>query len=79
LTPLVLSIFSPVTVPAQEIAPEFRAETNLVLVPVVVRNTKGEVVSNLTKEDFRLIRSGKRAGNLELRHQGYIGPHGGRP
>jgi VWFA-related protein len=46
-------------IPAQQTAPEFKAETKLVLVPVVVRDAKGEVVSNLTKEDFRLFDNGK--------------------
>jgi hypothetical protein len=59
LTPLILSMLSPVAIPAQQTAPEFKAETNLVLVPVVVRDAKGEVVSNLTKEDFRLFDNGK--------------------
>ena len=44
---------------AQETAAEFKAETNLVLVPVVVRNGKGEVVFNLTKQDFRLFDNGR--------------------
>jgi hypothetical protein len=57
LTPLILSIFG--LMAAQQTAPQFKAETNLVLVPVVVRDAKGEVVSNLTKEDFRLFDNGK--------------------
>ena len=37
----------------------FKAETNLVLVPVVVRDSKGNVVGNLRKEDFQLFDKGK--------------------
>jgi VWFA-related protein len=48
-----------IAIPAQQSTPEFKAETNLVLVPVVVRDAKGEVVSKLTKEDFRLFDNGK--------------------
>ncbi|HUB80725.1 MAG TPA: VWA domain-containing protein [Bryobacteraceae bacterium] len=59
MRPLILSMIGLATVPAQQTAPEFKAETNLVLVPVVVRNSKAEVVSNLTKEDFRLFDNGK--------------------
>jgi VWFA-related protein len=44
---------------AQQAPPEFKAETNLVLVPVVVRDAKGEVVGNLTKDDFHLFDNGK--------------------
>ncbi|HEX3742682.1 MAG TPA: VWA domain-containing protein [Bryobacteraceae bacterium] len=44
---------------AQQPKPAFQAETNLVLVPVVVRDAKGEAVGNLTKGDFRLFDNGK--------------------
>ena len=37
----------------------FKTETNLVLVPVVVRDAKGNTVGNLGKEDFRLFDKGK--------------------
>ena len=59
LTPLILLFAGSAAVPAQQTAPEFKAETNLVLVPVVVRDAKGEVVANLGKEDFRLFDNGK--------------------
>ena len=36
-----------------------KTERNTVLVPVVVRNSKGEPVDNLRKEDFRLFDRGK--------------------
>jgi VWFA-related protein len=48
-----------VAVPAQQTPPAFKAETNLVLVPVVVRDAKGEAVANLTKADFKLFDNGK--------------------
>jgi VWFA-related protein len=37
----------------------FRSSTNLVLVPVVVRDSKGRAVTTLRKEDFRLTDAGK--------------------
>jgi VWFA-related protein len=37
----------------------FRSSTNLVLVPVVVRDSKGRAVTTLRKEDFRLMDAGK--------------------
>jgi VWFA-related protein len=45
--------------PAQQTPPAFKAETNLVLVPVVVRDAKGDAVANLTKADFHLFDNGK--------------------
>ena len=46
---------------AHETTPQFRirAERNLVLVRVVVRDDKGRTVGNLHKEDFRLLDDGK--------------------
>jgi VWFA-related protein len=37
----------------------FKAETNLVLVPVVVRNATGNAVGNLRQEDFQVFDNGK--------------------
>ena len=37
----------------------FRSNTSLVLVPVVVRDSRGQVVTTLRKEDFRLTDGGK--------------------
>ena len=48
---------SPVASPQDEVT--FKAETNLVLVPVVVRDAKGNAVGNLRTEDFRVFDSGK--------------------
>ena len=56
---LTLLLLTSAALPAQQAVPSFRAETNLVLVPVVVRNAKGEAVANLTKADFRLFDNGK--------------------
>ncbi len=39
--------------------PTFKAETNVVLVPVVVRGRDGNAVGNLHKEDFQLFDKGK--------------------
>jgi len=38
---------------------QFRVERNLVLVRVVVRDSKGKPAGNLTKENFRLLDNGK--------------------
>src|SRR5580698_5420402 len=52
-------LLSAIAIPAQQTAPQFKAETNLVLVPVVVRDSKGDAVGGLTKDDFRLFRDGQ--------------------
>jgi VWFA-related protein len=44
---------------AREAPVTFKAETNLVLVPVVVRDAKGNAVGGLGKEDFRLFQDGR--------------------
>jgi VWFA-related protein len=58
-TSVAILLLGAIAIPAQQTAPGFKAETNLVLVPVVVRNAKGEAVANLTKDDFRLFDNGK--------------------
>ena len=52
---------NPPEVQAHETTPQFRirAERNLVLVRVVVRDAKGRTVGDLHKEDFRLFDDGK--------------------
>ena len=58
----------------QETKPEFalRARANEVLVRVVVRDAQGRAVTNLTRDDFRLLDNGKpqviRGFSLELTH-----------
>lgn len=47
-------------VPAGGDIPVFRSGTNLVLVPVAVRDGKGNPVPDLRREDFELFDSGKR-------------------
>src|ERR1019366_2112806 len=65
-TPVILLFLYPVAVRAQapgqtarEAPVTFKAETNLVLVPVVVRDAKGNAVGGLGKEDFRLWQDGR--------------------
>jgi VWFA-related protein len=52
---------NPPEVQARETTPQFRirAQRNLVVVRVVVRDAKGRTVGNLHKEDFRLLDDGK--------------------
>ena len=52
---------NPPEIQAQETTPKFRirAERNLVIVRVVVRDPKGRTVGDLHKEDFRLLDDGK--------------------
>ena len=44
----------------QEQIPTFQSKVNLVLVPVVVRDSQGHPIANLTKDDFQLFDKGKR-------------------
>lgn len=54
---VVLFLASSMAWPQGEVT--FKTETNLVLVPVVVRDAKGNTVGNLGKEDFQLFDKGK--------------------
>jgi hypothetical protein len=64
-TPAILLLLYSVSAPPQSSPPSagnqvtFKAETNLVLVPVVVRDARGDAVSGLSKEDFQLFDNGK--------------------
>ena len=49
----------PTEMTTREQAAVFRSTTSLVLVPVVVRDSQGRVVTNLRREDFRLADAGK--------------------
>jgi VWFA-related protein len=46
--------------PAHEAAPQLRLNTDLVLIPVVVRDASGHAKTNLRKEDFQIFDKGKR-------------------
>ena len=58
LTSVVLLLLCAAPLPAQQTVPSFKAETNLVLVPVVVRDANGDAVATLSKDDFRLFDNG---------------------
>jgi VWFA-related protein len=45
--------------PSESQPATFKAKVNLVLVPVVVRDSQGHAVGNLTKDDFQLFDRGK--------------------
>ena len=47
-------------VSSQSRAPAFQSKVNLVMVPVVVRDERGDAVGNLTKDDFELFDKGAR-------------------
>jgi VWFA-related protein len=53
----VILLVPSIAFPQNEIT--FKAETNLVLVPVVVRDANGNAVGNLHKEDFQVFDKGK--------------------
>ncbi len=43
----------------KDATPTFQSKVNLVLVPVVVRDSNGHIVGNLTRDDFQLFDKGK--------------------
>ncbi|HXD72364.1 MAG TPA: VWA domain-containing protein [Vicinamibacterales bacterium] len=45
--------------PSQQAAPTFRSTVNLVLVDVVVRDRRGQIVKGLTKDDFQIVEDGR--------------------
>ena len=51
---------APETTTLADQAVTFKSKVNLVMVPVVVRDSKGEVLGNLTKADFQLFDKGKK-------------------
>jgi VWFA-related protein len=55
----------PVSIPGEQV-PTFQSKVNLVLVPVVVRDSQGRPIANLTKEDFQLFDKGKRQAILSF-------------
>jgi|HubBroStandDraft_1064217.scaffolds.fasta_scaffold148100_1 VWFA-related protein len=57
-SPLALAQVPPVPAPVPVPAPALRTETNVVLVPALVRNAKGELVFTLTAGDFRVTDDG---------------------
>jgi len=54
-----LVLLGAIAVPAQPSTPAFRVESKLVLVPVVVRNVRGDAIGTLAREDFQLFEDGK--------------------
>jgi VWFA-related protein len=61
-------------------APAFQSKVNLVLVPVVVRDSKGRAVGDLTKKDFQVFDKGKPqtiASFSVMRRAGTTVPEGG--
>src|SRR6267154_4822057 len=55
---LLYAIFLP-QCSAQDNKPVLKSNTRLVVVDVVVRDNKGEFVSDLTEDDFKVLENGK--------------------
>jgi hypothetical protein len=55
----------PVSTPGEQV-PTFQSKVDLVLLPVVVRDKRGEPIGNLTKDDFQLFDKGRRQGPRKL-------------
>lgn len=61
----------------REAAPTFQSKVNLVLVPVVVRDSQGHIVGDLKKEDFQIFDKGKAqtiASFTKITHGGASSP-----
>ena len=54
MTSVVLLLLCAAPLPSRQAVPSFKAETNLVLVPVVVRDANGDAVANFRTPDIPL-------------------------
>lgn len=61
--------FSYRELPSPESRPTLRVDTNLVLVPVTVTNSRGAVVANLTRGDFVLTEEKQRQEIISFSHE----------